>query len=1006
MSTQPERNHNSCDFFDEDIVYRLNNKGQIEVGIVVESCENASSSDDDSDTESGEAKKKLKRLKPGTTGVSWYPRGNFENLPEKKVKLYDRSLLPGDVVKYIGPSRNGLIGYCKSSNINFCLKIIGTNKIIENVDSSCFENLTPVQTDIVCIYNSWIGYIDDTSYAVTLLCKDGSIVVLQDEELNDFEDLLEEKSRSCQFSSENNYIGQRLTGPRKCLRTGNWIKQTEEMATALASKKLRKRRVQVTVINVELASISCRWLCCIHRSNDLIPGGINISVKQTRLTVKEEATEDSDSSLKENQWSVDLPNFGRVTIQEYDETSGKTELPCDVIYGDEVKKVRVLNYYQKCTLQVGDLGYYTLKESDKLVNEDVFVKKLTNKIIRERFDLSNVKSSTSISQETDAKRLNQLKESTKNSPSELAPSPNPQIEDNNSNDASEDEYEEVSDSDDDSTSQADSLTRCIIDELTSNSNNNRGRISRKKKCPSVSVKRVKEKKLKPSQKRERAEMPVDLSIGSRIAVQIVSTETKVTLISQNNETLTDVPSYLLYPLHHLDGHEFFPGDFVIENREAVSFLVYGVVQKVDRAARTVLVDWYKTSTTETKPTFLSQENVSAYDIKDHPDHHYRAGCCVIRVDSNNHEYPPGDPFTRAGQVIECCTDGQLLCAWADGTKSKVYPHELFIIGEYDSDDLWASDNEIEEDNLDNSMQSSEQGTPNRSKTIERKGEFAMIESVPLAHSYKDSALASTEFFHRKIRKEITLLKNSLPPDIHVKSFDERIDLFSVMIKGPSDTPYEDGLFLFDIQLPCKYPFVPPSVQYKSYCTDRLNPNLYECGKVCISLLGTWTGKGTEVWDSKSSTLLQLLLSIQGLILVPEPYYNEAGYMRQKGTPIGHENSRLYNEMVIVKLIQSMTKMIISPEDAFKDEIMDHFNKRMKHFISRIENWLKISDTWNSKYSNEPIDKMLTLLNLQDDYSAKRLPGFPLLPGSQGFCLSARKALNILKENLTSLNIKF
>lgn len=87
MSTQPERNHNSCDFFDEDIVYRLNNKGQIEVGIVVESCENASSSDDDSDTESGEAKKKLKRLKPGTTGVSWYPRGNFENLPEKKVKF-------------------------------------------------------------------------------------------------------------------------------------------------------------------------------------------------------------------------------------------------------------------------------------------------------------------------------------------------------------------------------------------------------------------------------------------------------------------------------------------------------------------------------------------------------------------------------------------------------------------------------------------------------------------------------------------------------------------------------------------------------------------------------------------------------------------------------------------------------------------------------------------------------------------------------------------------------
>lgn len=36
---------------------------------------------------------------------------------------------------------------------------------------------------------------------------------------------------------------------------------------------------------------------------------------------------------------------------------------------------------------------------------------------------------------------------------------------------------------------------------------------------------------------------------------------------------------------------------------------------------------------------------------------------------------------------------------------------------------------------------------------------------------------------------------------------------------------------------------------------------------------------------------------------PEPYYNEAGYERQKGTQIGHENSRMYNEMAIVKMVQ-------------------------------------------------------------------------------------------------------
>ena len=83
-----------------------------------------------------------------------------------------------------------------------------------------------------------------------------------------------------------------------------------------------------------------------------------------------------------------------------------------------------------------------------------------------------------------------------------------------------------------------------------------------------------------------------------------------------------------------------------------------------------------------------------------------------------------------------------------------------------------------------------------------------------------------------------------------------------MIVGPSRTPYEDGLFFFDFQLSSDYPQSPPVGHYYSYCTDRLNPNLYEDGKVCVSLLGTWSGKGTESW-TPNSNMLQLLVSIQG-----------------------------------------------------------------------------------------------------------------------------------------------
>ena len=83
-----------------------------------------------------------------------------------------------------------------------------------------------------------------------------------------------------------------------------------------------------------------------------------------------------------------------------------------------------------------------------------------------------------------------------------------------------------------------------------------------------------------------------------------------------------------------------------------------------------------------------------------------------------------------------------------------------------------------------------------------------------------------------------------------------------MITGPVDTPYEHGLFVFDVRLPSDYPASPPLFHYLSQCSGRLNPNLYEDGKVCVSLLGTWAGRGSEVWTSKSN-VLQVLVSIQG-----------------------------------------------------------------------------------------------------------------------------------------------
>ena len=83
-----------------------------------------------------------------------------------------------------------------------------------------------------------------------------------------------------------------------------------------------------------------------------------------------------------------------------------------------------------------------------------------------------------------------------------------------------------------------------------------------------------------------------------------------------------------------------------------------------------------------------------------------------------------------------------------------------------------------------------------------------------------------------------------------------------MIIGPSDTPYENGFYFFDLRFPDNYPWSPPKVKFITQDSNiRFNPNLYVDGKVCLSILGTWNG---PEWSS-CLTLNSILLSIQTLL---------------------------------------------------------------------------------------------------------------------------------------------
>ena len=146
----------------------------------------------------------------------------------------------------------------------------------------------------------------------------------------------------------------------------------------------------------------------------------------------------------------------------------------------------------------------------------------------------------------------------------------------------------------------------------------------------------------------------------------------------------------------------------------------------------------------------------------------------------------------------------------------------------------------------------------------------------------------------------------------------------VLIIGPKDTPYENGYYLFEISYPVNYPFSPPVVKY--FTNDgitRFNPNLYKCGKVCLSILNTWRG---DQWSS-CQTISSVLLALCTV-------FNNAPLLNEPGISAEHLDFKNYNTVLEYKNIEigmiHMFRLIVLNDDkdskfsAFKDIIKSHF----------------------------------------------------------------------------------
>jgi ubiquitin-protein ligase len=165
-----------------------------------------------------------------------------------------------------------------------------------------------------------------------------------------------------------------------------------------------------------------------------------------------------------------------------------------------------------------------------------------------------------------------------------------------------------------------------------------------------------------------------------------------------------------------------------------------------------------------------------------------------------------------------------------------------------------------------------------------------------------------------------------------------------MIIGPEDTPYAYCPLFFRFEFTNDYPFSPPKVTFLT--TDgktRFHPNLYVCGKVCLSILGTYTGPS---WQSTMS-LSMILLSLKAL-LDTNPISHEPGYAtRTLSDPLALH----YSQYVHYKMTE------LSLWELRKGQYITLFREDIPHLLPTLEAGLEKIVRANSLFAPTKYDHL-------------------------------------------------
>lgn len=192
---------------------------------------------------------------------------------------------------------------------------------------------------------------------------------------------------------------------------------------------------------------------------------------------------------------------------------------------------------------------------------------------------------------------------------------------------------------------------------------------------------------------------------------------------------------------------------------------------------------------------------------------------------------------------------------------------------------------------------------------------------------------------RRLQKEMIQLQDKTLKDTGIYYFVEgdTMTKATAFMFGPKDTPYEYCPLEYTFSISDDYPFSPPKVLYRTNDgSTRFHPNFYVDGKVCLSILGTYSG---PKWAS-SMNISTVLVSIYSLMtdnpLTHEPCYE----ITRLSNPKNQQYANYIEHQMIQLFLKSMNNnyynKYMNLDEEFNKKILESYEMLKKKLDIKIQ----------------------------------------------------------------------